>query len=424
MHRYSFLIFGILLLAGAANAKEFYVAPNGKDTNPGTKQQPFESIMKAQEMAAPGDIVYLRGGTYAVRENQVSRQQGAYACINFLDKSGTEGKPISYLNAPGEKPVFDFSAVKPENRRVAAFYVTGSWLHFKGFEVVGVQVTQTGHTQSEAFENHGSHNIYEQLAMHDSQAIGFYLLEGSYNLILNCDAYRNYDYTSEGGKGGNSDGFGNHPRKGSVNNVFRGCRAWFNSDDGYDCINASEATVFENCWAFYNGYSSDFKPLADGNGFKAGGYGAAANPNVPTPIPNNTVQFCLSVGNKASGFYSNHHMAGSFWYNNTAYKNGTNFNMLNRKGADVSVPGFDHTLKNNIAYKARGKELDNIDIATCTQENNSFNMQVQLSDKDFITLDEKLLTAPRKADGSLPDTGFMVPVKGSALGNLGYRGKK
>ena len=39
-------------------------------------------------------------------------------------------------------------------------------------------------------------------------AIGFYLLGGSNNHILNCDAYNNYDSVSEGGKGGNVDGFG------------------------------------------------------------------------------------------------------------------------------------------------------------------------------------------------------------------------
>ena len=41
-------------------------------------------------------------------------------------------------------------------------------------------------------------------------------------------------------------------------NVFRGCRAWFNSDDGYDCINAKALVTFDNCWAFYNGYFTNF----------------------------------------------------------------------------------------------------------------------------------------------------------------------
>ena len=91
-----------------------------------------------------------------------------------------------------------------------AFNVTGSWIHFRGLSVTGVQVTILTHTQSEWFHNEGSHNIYEQLSMFDGQAIGFYLNKGSHNLVFNCDAWNNADYTSEGGRGGNVDGFGFH----------------------------------------------------------------------------------------------------------------------------------------------------------------------------------------------------------------------
>ena len=69
--------------------------------------------------------------------------------------------------------------------------------------------------------------------MHDGMAIGFYLVRGSNNLVLNCDAYNNFDPVSENGTGGNVDGFGGHPASASyTGNVFKGCRAWYNSDDG------------------------------------------------------------------------------------------------------------------------------------------------------------------------------------------------
>jgi len=258
---------------------------------------------------------------------------------------------------------FDFTDVKPSGYRVHAFEVTGSWLHLKGLEVVGIQVpVVNSNTQSICFSNvGGSYNVYEQLGMHDGQGIGFYLTAGSHNLVLNCDAYRNYDYTSMAGggrNGGNVDGFGNHPAEGSVNNIFRGCRAWFNSDDGYDCISAYESTVFENCWAFYNGYSPGFISRADGNGFKAGGYAGRAFNALPLNIPRNTIRFCLAVMNKADGFYSNHHLEGSAWYNNTAYQNGVNYNMLNRKAKTVADyltdgPGYNHVLRNNISLGPR-----------------------------------------------------------------------
>src|SRR5204863_9143480 len=135
------------------------------------------------------------------------------------------------------------------------------------------------------FDNEGSDNLYEQLSAHDGMAIGFWIGAGSNTLVLNCDAYRNHDSFSENGRGGNVDGFGYHGRKGSVNNVFRGCRAWFNSDDGFDFINSSEVATIENCWAFYNGYSTSFEPLADGNGFKGAGEAGMTVARMPKPLP-------------------------------------------------------------------------------------------------------------------------------------------
>ncbi len=422
------IIFASLLSCLATNANIYYVAPNGNDANNGTKQLPLQSIQKAQTLVAAGDTVYVRGGTYTMQESQIAAYSKIWAYVMLFDKSGTENKRIHYWAYPGEKPVFDFSNIKPANYRVHAFEVTGSWLHFKGLEVTGVQVTiTTSNTQSICFSNDGgSHNIYEQLTMHDGQGIGFFLTAGSNNLILNCDAYRNYDYTSKAGggrNGGNVDGFGNHPSPGSVNNIFRGCRAWLNSDDGYDCISASESTVFENCWAFYNGYSDGFVSRADGNGFKAGGYGAKVPNLLPAVIPRNTIRNCLSVMNKANGFYSNHHQEGSDWFNNSAYQNGTNYNMVNRKGKAaeeylVDGPGYNHVLKNNISFSPRNEanDITNYDAARCTISNNSFlNAGVHITAADFISLDTAQLTAPRKADGSLPDIDFMHLKPKSAL---------
>jgi len=398
-------------------AKTFFVAPNGNDsTNSGFVDAPFATVMRAQQSVEASDTVYLRGGTYKMSECQIARNQGVWAVIHFLNKSGKEGKRIHYWAFPGEKPVFDLSNVKPENQRVMVFNVTGSWIHLKGIEVTGTQVTILTHTQSECFHNEGSHNIYEQLSMHDGQAIGFYLLKGSDNLILNCDAYNNYDFTSEGGKGGNADGFGCHPRKGDTGNVFRGCRAWFNSDDGFDLIRASESVTIENCWAFYNGYSTSFESLGDGNGFKAGGWGLVRDDRTPETFPMHTIRFCVAVRNRANGFYANHHPGGNYWYNNTSYLNGTNFNMLNRS-ADFTadVPGYNHVLKNNLSLEPRTYETQHIDSTKCDISYNSFTLPLKVSKSDFINTDQSLLTAGRKADGSMPDIDFLKLKKNSKL---------
>lgn len=379
-----------------------------KQLKDGTKNKPFLTVARAQDAVIAGDTVYLRGGIYKITEAQITKYTGIWAYVTEINKSGASGKRINYWAYPGEKPVFDYTNVKPANRRVSAFWVSASYIYFKGLEVTGVQVTITTHTQSECFSNTGSNNIYELLKMHDGQAIGFFLRSGADNLILNCDAYRNYDYTSEGGKGGNTDGYGCHPAKGGTNNVFRGCRAWFNSDDGYDCINSSESVTFENCWAFYNGYSTEFKSLGDGNGFKAGGYAYRPPKEVLNPIPRNTIRFCLSVNNKVNGFYANHHRQGNDWYNNSAYLNATNYNMLNRLTDNTSdVPGYNHKMRNNLGFAARNTELSNIDAAKSDIKSNYFSLPLKVTANDFLSLDTALLTASRQADGSLPNNNFM-----------------
>ncbi len=409
----------LLLCLARVSATVFFVAPNGDDANKGTRDKPFASVQRAQDAAAPGDTVYIRGGVYHLTEAQIAHKERIYACVTYLDKSGRPGRFILYSAYPGERPIFDYSAVKPADYRVAAFYITGSWLHLKGFEVTGVQVTIKNHTQSECFENHGSNNIYEQLSMHDGMAIGFYLLSGSDNLILNCDAYRNFDSVSENGRGGNTDGFGCHPSAGSKGNIFKGCRSWLNSDDGYDVINSHEATTFDHCWAFYNGYNAAFSSEGDGNGFKGGGYARRPAEEIPDPVPRMTIRYCIAVGNKASGFYSNHHINGSFWYNNTAYRNHINFNMLNRLRDNVyaDVPGYKHVLHNNLGFRARDVAVANLDTTQCELVNNDFD--VPAADADFISLDEQQLMAPRQADGSLPAIDFLRPRPGSRIAGMG-----
>ncbi|MFT3753303.1 MAG: right-handed parallel beta-helix repeat-containing protein [Paludibacter sp.] len=411
-------------------ARTFFVAVNGNDSNSGEKNSPFATIMQAQKQVEPGDTVYIRGGKYLMNESQIARKQRIWAMMHLLNKSGKEGSRINYWAYGNEKPVFDMTDVKPLNQRVMVFNIAGSWIHLKGLEVVGTQVTILGHTQSECFHNEGSHNIYEQLSMHDGQAIGFYLIKGSDNLILNCDAYRNWDYTSEGGRGGNADGFGCHPQPGSKGNVFRGCRAWFNSDDGYDCIRAAETVTFDHCWAFYNGYDTNFKNLGDGNGFKAGGWGLEKDDRVPDSIPMHVIQFCMAVRNRANGFYSNHQPGGSYWYNNTAYLNGTNFNMLNRT-ADITadVPGYNHVLKNNLSFAPRTYDTQWIDSAKCEVAFNSFNMPHKISKTEFVSIDQSLLVSPRSADGNLPNIDFLRLKSNSRLIDKGvsvgfpYKGK-
>jgi lysophospholipase L1-like esterase len=390
--------------ANSAEMHSWYVAPTGKDSHPGTLEKPFASVQRAQEFVNPGDVVFIRGGVYKMQESQIASRKGVFARLMVLDKSGLPDQPITYRAYENEKPIFDCSDVKPVDMRVTVFYVSGSWLRFIGLDITAVQVTIEKHTQSICVESQGSHNIFERLSLHDGQAIGIYHVRGSHNLFYRCDAWNNWDFVSENGKGENVDGFGCHPTKGSVGNVFRECRAWFNSDDGYDCISAHEAVTFENCWAAYNGYSPKFERLANGNGFKVGGYGSHTASELPKLIPRHVVRDCLAVRNKASGFYANHHPGGCDWIANRAYRNGANFNMQNRLIDNTTeTPGYGHKLHSNLSYGSR-HDLTNVDVAKCELSGNIFADESKLTDQDFVSLSEQGLTQERTADGLLPNS--------------------
>ena len=414
-----YAIFLILILFSIeATAAEWFVAPDGSDANPGTMKKPLATVMAAQALAGNGDTVYLRGGTYYLDNSHVSKILEPRAIVNYMTRDG-----IRYLAWPGERPVFDFSNVKPSGHRVSAFWIEADDCVFKGFEIVGVQVVVTqaeaGNTQSTCFLiNGGSRNRFENLSMHDGMGIGWYLIDGADNLVLNCDAYNNKGL--DAASMGNVDGFGAHPRHTwGTGNVFRGCRAWFNSDDGFDLINADAAVLIEHCWSFYNGFDQDFNRLVDGHGFKAGGYGRNGKLDFPVPPPRHEVRFCLAVRNKTSGFYANHHTGGLDWISNTAVRNPVNFNMLSTlldNSTDVS--GYDHYMRNNLG--ALGTiEVANLNFEESDAGGNSFTLPVTVGEEDFASLDEALLMLPRQPDGSLPEIAFARLRAGSDLVDAG-----
>jgi parallel beta-helix repeat protein len=443
----------------------YYIAPNGSDTDgDGTIDKPWFTFGKADSAVSPGSTVYIRGGIYRYTEEDAyvddSGNKGGSHSTWFrmfnMDKSGgsaTAGH-TKYFAYPGDpRPVIDMSQVIPENEtpstsnsspymRVQVFYVTGSYFHFKGFDIIGTQVRILSHTQSECIRNEGSptanppkgsYNIYENLAFHDGKAIGFYLQNGKNNLVLNCDAYNNWDNVSEGGSGENVDGFGAHGQLGSTGNKYIGCRAWANSDDGFDCISNWEAVLWDNCWSFYNGYSQEpdgsFVKRGNGQGFKAGGWDMSPGEDetkFPVVTPRHTVQYCISANNGTNGFDANFQIGtGANWYHNTAYNNPTNFNMQSRGEhimADIwSVPGYGARLINNLSFKSGIADIANINTARSAVYHNSWQMDLGLTDGDFLSLDVNELIRPRNADGSLPDVSFMRPSLGSNIIDQGVR---
>jgi MYXO-CTERM domain-containing protein len=448
----------------SASAATYYVATTGSDTAAGTEAAPFASWARAQTAVAAGDTVYFRGGTYKYTD-ATSTCTSTTATVDsiVLSKSGTSGNPINYWAYPGETPVFDFSGLTDTTKyscRQVGIRVEADWLYLKGFEVKGVlQLNMDNHESWCVYVIGGSNNIFELMNAHHNMGPGFFVITGGNNTFLNCDSHENEDTLTSNGDGQSADGFGCHPnQQGDTGNIFKGCRAWWNSDDAWDFINSQEACTVEDSWAWYSGYKPDAltggAPVAlaagNGNGFKGGGYGDPQT-GVPSPTPQHIIQFDAAFYVKANGFYANHEIVNPFFYNNTAFNNGTDFDMLGLDGTTVTSVG---TLKNNAAYSNDGHELttDFTNGGPIVDEFNSWDtsLNLKLTNADFMSVafsppascpevytpGGTACCAPtdttcfagmagaRQADGSLPVTPFLRPSATSQLidkgTNLGF----
>jgi hypothetical protein len=381
------------------HAATYYVDPKGSDAAAGTMDQPFASLKKGSDKAAAGDTVYIRGGTFAMKSG-----------ISISKNGSSDSKRIYFWAYQKEQPVFDFSGITAQTNGVT---ITNSkWLHFKGLEFCNVPQL-TGATPNCVLVDHSGRIIFEQCKFHDNGGSGLFFAYGTGgHLVLNCDSYRNYDPKSSQGDGQNADGFGVHYQDaGTDTTIVTGCRGWWNSDDGIDCIHQNTAVIFENSWFWLNGYKPGLmeRPLSgNGQGIKAGGYDLPPN-RVPANVPQNIVRNCVSFLNGDRGLNANYHPVACKWYNNTSFGNkGGNVFMegIDYKGGENYTRGINKAiLRNNISFNGT---IRNCDGAGIDASNNSWDIAgLSVSNADFLSVDTTGVFGPRKADGSLPDVKFM-----------------
>jgi hypothetical protein len=362
----------------------FFVSPSGNDTWPGTIDQPFKTISKGLTAVGSGGQLYLRAGTYALSSKLT------------LGSTASATNRIRIWAYPGEVPVINSTGNSSDGISLG-----GRYYHLKGLDQ-----KNAGHN---GINISGHSNIIENCSVHDNGNTGLHITGGqsgsvypSYNLITNCDAYMNYDPPV----GGNADGFSTKWQVGP-GNVFTGCRAWNNSDDGWDLWMGTSTVVIENCWAFRNGVDSWFSGQFDGNGngFKLGGN------NIGTP---HLVRNCVSFDNAivgshgaGRGFDENNNLSGQTLYNCISYRNmGNNYHFSN------TVTNGQHVIRNCISY------VGNVNITSGTVDLNSWQ-GFTVADTDFLSLDTTLATAPRNADGSLPVTSLFRLAPGSSMIDAG-----
>ena len=348
--------------------RTYYVASDGKDTNPGTLDRPFGSLSAAVSAAEPGDTICMRGGTYHFTGNI------------HISKSGKQGKPIRLWGYPGESPVLDFSEVKGHG-----ILITGAYWHLKGLTITKADLLGL------RLETEGAHhNILEQVAGYNNGLAGIALLKGAaYNLVLNCDSHHNFDPLTNGQ---NADGFTISFGIGD-GNLFAGCRAWNNSDDGFDFDRAGASVRLEYCYVWRNGMNIWNHPCFTGNGsgfklFDAG----------------HILIRCAAWNHHGHGFNRGRTTHTAFLKNCTALRDNINYSFRGAAGTEQDV------LINNLSCSA-GKYIH----PDVKDQFNSWNTPpgIEITEDDLLSLDDTTITGPRNPDGSIPESDFLGLAPGS-----------
>ena len=427
-------LMALIVLTIAATAKTYYAKPNG--TGDGTSYDKAGAFTSLVSQLQPGDILYCLGGQYD------------YSNTIAINVSGNSSNFVNIWAYEGEKPVFDFRNVDYGKRGITT---SGDYVYMKGLTI--------RYSGKNGLWHSGSYSRFELLDVYGNGDTGVQMKGGHNNLILNCDSHDNFDYqlggVSAADFGGNADGFADKQYTGG-GNTYRGCRAWRNSDDGWDfyqhVTGGYGPTVIENCVCYDNGpgyynmagharYETDkswfqqfegagrevtskregspkyrvtmaeYVNLGNANGFKLGGDKTKHDVKLTNSLAvYNGVTFHLDPSLGAKGIDQNNN-AGKMWvYNNTSYNNAKNF------GFDQNACGTAY-LYNNLSYK--GVNSDVIACMSYEEKNNSWQNGIVVTDADFLSLDESVVLAERDADGNLPETLFLHPAEGSDLIDAG-----
>jgi hypothetical protein len=309
-----------------------YVSPDATSSGKGTIDSPMvltEAVLKL----VPGGTIYMRGGRYAY-SSQVNIE---------YSNNGTAEAVKNIIAYNGEKPVFDFSSQAYGNPSTVSnprgLQLNGDYWHLKGLEFYG--------SADNGLYIGGNHNIIELCVADSNKDSGIQLgrraadlpkEQGwpSYNLILNSTSFNNADPDN----GEDADGFACKLTTGE-GNVFDGCIAYNNVDDGWDLYTKTEtgpigSVTFRNCVSFNNGMTTNgtYTANSDGNGFKLGGTNIAVA---------HSLENSIAFNNKAHGFTDNSNPG------TITLKNCTSYN--NSRGSSGKKSNFDFarlTSSNNI----------------------------------------------------------------------------
>jgi hypothetical protein len=408
------------------SAKTYYVAPTGGNNNyPGTITQPWATWQKAFNTAIAGDTVYFRGGVWYHQPGQkVEIIPG-----DGKGHSGTADNYIHYFNYPGETPILDGSLIRPAKPFFGAetwsdgLYIDGAhYIHWRGLTVRNYWQLYDDVKVQGIVASGSNFQIFENITVHNIGGRGFYYSPypaPDTTYFINCDIYNCIDSMNTGGyPGGWGDGFFTVSQTGSYM-IIDGCRAWNNSDDGFN-IACEGYVIVRNCWSFENGRLG-----GDGCGFKLNPYQPPYTYTGLTRYLHNNIA-AFNQGNTGNGFTENNVGFVSVEikvYNNTSYGNKVAGFATGGHYGDTEQRTNDY--RNNIACKnGFVYQVDEMAWAGGSWQVNIANtwtsgITFTTTDEDFLSLDVEELKRPRKADGSLPDVLFLKLDPTSDLVNAG-----
>ncbi|OCG37415.1 right-handed parallel beta-helix repeat-containing protein [Gilliamella sp. Gris1-4] len=301
------------------NLSNIIVSPTGKNTNKGTKQSPVD-LQTAINSIEPNGVIYLMDGYY----------DGVTIPATL---SGLPGKFKTILAMNKHKAVFINKT----------FDLDSSYWSIKQVIFDG---NIDGKDNKPAYLRiSGNHNIIDQVVTRNNSDTGLAisaksknrLFWPSYNLVINSDSYNNMDKS-----GKNADGFAAKLGVGK-GNVFRGCIAHNNTDDGFDLYNKiedgpNEPVLIDSSVTYSNGFPFSKPNIAKGsigNGFKLGAEGQPVNHKIINSI---------ALNNNMDGFSDNFN-TGSYSINNNIAINSARYNYILRANPYVflkPIVTFEH----------------------------------------------------------------------------------
>lgn len=383
-----------------ANANIIYMSPSGNDANSGSISSPKFSLEGAVgARSSSQDTIYVRSGTFQFTSEQ-----------DLINVTGHSTLYLKIWAYPGESPVWTRSASYIPEIGVQTdllYWENCSYIWVKGIEIANYSQDATLPYWFAFRGNPVDNCIFEQIKYHDNVG-AFTVRGGTGNQFLCCDFYRNQDPYSTDAYGG-ADGLNiTYVSNTAAVNYVKWCRAWWNSDDGFDFWDNNGTVIVDSCWAFWNGYiPGTFTVAGDGSGFKLG------QTSVTSTSVRRVITNCISASNRKWGIVENNSLVNMQLYNNTTAHNGVLNFWFGAWGASPK------TFTNNISFGGGelfgdfGYAIGSDAIAT-TNSWQGFTVTTA----DFQSTDSTQLVASR-TNGLLPSLTYLKLVSGSDMVNTG-----